>query len=137
MSPGLAEEDSKRSRGLWRKATAAIIALKDDEEHKSVIRIQQKRLAEIVRRTTEGAILLFVGGILCFNSDVKQLLLQWKTGEHDSRNRILSQTNKCRGFIPDFVNLHADSPVPNSSAATCESNRSLQTTTFVGNTSGF
>ncbi|KAH8600950.1 hypothetical protein B0O99DRAFT_502922 [Bisporella sp. PMI_857] len=79
MSPGLAEEDSKRSRGLWRKATAAIIALKDDEEHKSVIRIQQKRLAEIVRRTTEGAILLFVGGILCFNSDVKQLLLQWKT----------------------------------------------------------
>jgi len=88
MSPALFEEDSKRTRGLLRMTNVAIASLDGEDARKVAAKIQHKRWIEIVRRITEAGILLFVGGVLCLNGSLRDLLLSWKKGKHSITSKI-------------------------------------------------
>jgi hypothetical protein len=78
LSPMLCEGDKKATQRTLKHTSTA---LDKNEARKIAERFQQKRRVEVVRRAAEAGILLFVGGILCLNFKVRELLWLWKRGK--------------------------------------------------------
>ncbi len=79
LSPAILDEDPAKVRNYLRKASITIL---DDERVRKVAeKLRQKRRVEVLRRATEGAILVLVGSILCCDLDVRKLLRLWRRGE--------------------------------------------------------
>lgn len=78
LSPAILDEDAAKVRSYLRRASAII--LDEGEVRKAAEKLRHKRRLEILRRATEGAILLLVGSILCFDLDVRRLLRLWRRG---------------------------------------------------------
>jgi hypothetical protein len=81
LSPAILDEDALRAPGYLRRTTLPSIILNDEEARKAAEKYRQKRRVEVVRRTTEAALLVFVGGVLSLDSRVRQLLRLWSPGE--------------------------------------------------------
>jgi hypothetical protein len=79
LSPVILEGDIQSIQANSRRAAISAV-LYEEDIRKAVERYRHKRQLEIVRRTTEAAILLFVGAILGLNREVRQLLRLWKKG---------------------------------------------------------
>jgi hypothetical protein len=79
LSPAILDEDPAKVRNYLRKASITIL---DDERVRKVAeKLRQKRRVEVLRRATEGAILVLVGSMLCCDLDVRKLLRLWRRGE--------------------------------------------------------
>jgi hypothetical protein len=88
LSPVIFEEDVQRIPGYLRKASAALAAQNEEDAAKVSEKLRRKRKVEVVRRVTEVAILIFVGGILCLHRDVRDLMRSWKRGIHLSASAL-------------------------------------------------
>ncbi|PMD34865.1 hypothetical protein L207DRAFT_638357 [Hyaloscypha variabilis F] len=76
LSPAILDEDPAKVRNYLRKASITIL---DDERVRKVAeKLRQKRRVEVLRRATEGAILVLVGSMLCCDLDVRKLLRLWR-----------------------------------------------------------
>jgi len=82
MSPGILSEDQTHVSRILRKTSAAIAALDEEETRALATKIHKRRVAEIVRRSTEAGILLLLVGFLCISSGVRDLLWKWKSGKY-------------------------------------------------------
>jgi hypothetical protein len=80
LSPAILNDDIQSIPGFIRKISAASAIQNDEEARTALEKLRRKRRVEIVRRTTEGAILIFIGGVLCLNLEVRDLVRLWKTG---------------------------------------------------------
>jgi len=79
LSPAILDEDPAKVRNYLRKASITIL---DEERVRKVAeKLRQKRRVEVLRRATEGAILVLVGSMLCCDLDVRKLLRLWRRGE--------------------------------------------------------
>jgi hypothetical protein len=81
LSPAILDEELQKSQGYLRRASVSSAILTDDDVRKAAERFRQKRRVELVRRVTEMALLVLVGGILCLNYELRQLLRLWRGGE--------------------------------------------------------
>ena len=81
LSPAILDDEPHKSHGYLRRAAVPSVSLTEDEKRKATERVRQKRRVEIIRRTTETALLVLVGGTLCQNREVRQLLRFWGEGE--------------------------------------------------------
>ena len=84
LSPAIFEDDSQKLEGYVRQRIIPSINLNEEDARKAVEKLRHKRRVEIVRRAAEAGILILVTGILCLDSQVRQLLHFWKRGTHDS-----------------------------------------------------
>lgn len=80
LSPVILHDDIQDIPGFIRKTSAASAAQNEGDARKAVEKLRRKRRVEIVRRTTEAALLLFVGGVLCLNREVRDVLRTWERG---------------------------------------------------------
>jgi len=79
LSPAILDEDPAKVRNYLRKASITIL---DEERVRKVAeKLRQKRRLEVLRRATEGAILVLVGSMLCCDLDVRKLLRLWRRGK--------------------------------------------------------
>jgi hypothetical protein len=78
LSPAILDEDPSKVRSYLRSSSAT--SLSDDEVRKTAEKLRRKRWVEILRRATEGAILLLVASTLCFELDIRKLLRLWRRG---------------------------------------------------------
>ena len=78
LSPAILDEDPAKVQSYLRRPSATI--LHEGDVRKAAEKLQQKRRLEVLRRTTEGAILLLGASILCFDLDVRKLLRLWGRG---------------------------------------------------------
>jgi len=136
MSPAIFGEDQRRISGILRNTSAAIAALDEEDARKLAAKIQKKRVAEIVRRSTEAGILLFVGGLLCLNSGVRELLWIWKRGEYYFKICLFNETNCYRTLVPGLGSFSTPFALPSSSTTTHKSHKSIQETSSNRNSSG-
>lgn len=74
LSPAILEDDIQGIPAFLRKPSAALAAQNEEDARRGVEKGRRLRRVEIVRRITEAAILLLVGGILCLDSEVRVLL---------------------------------------------------------------
>ena len=81
LSPVILDEELHKFQGYLQRATVTSASLTEDGARKAAERFRQKRRVEVVRRTTETALLVLVGGVLCLNREVRQLLRFWGRGE--------------------------------------------------------
>jgi hypothetical protein len=79
LSPAILDEDTQKE-GYLRQATLPTISLKDSDARKAAEKFRHKRRVELIRRITETGILGFVTGLLCLNSEVRQLIWLWRRG---------------------------------------------------------
>jgi hypothetical protein len=79
LSPAILDEDPAKVRNYLRKASATI--LDEADVRKAAEKLRHKRKVEVLRRATEGVILLLVGSMLCFDLDVRKILRLWRRGE--------------------------------------------------------
>lgn len=77
-SPAFQDGDVFRQIGYARANTQTG---KGEAARKATDKFRRKRKVEIIRRISETAILAFVGGIICINSEVRQLIWLWRRGE--------------------------------------------------------
>lgn len=77
-SPAFQDGDVSRQMGY---ARANALTGKGKAAQKATDKFRRKRRVEIIRRISETAILGFVGGIICLNSEVRQLIWLWRRGE--------------------------------------------------------
>jgi hypothetical protein len=82
LSPAGLGEDSQKLPGYLRKVSAALAVQNKEDASKALEKIRRKRRVEGVRRLTEAALLVFVGGILCLNPEVRNLLGLSRRGLH-------------------------------------------------------
>ncbi|RDW68410.1 hypothetical protein BP5796_09067 [Coleophoma crateriformis] len=73
LSPAILEE--YKLQGSRRSGT---LQLSEAELRQAVERLRMKRKTEVVRRLMETALLVFVGGIFCLNSRIRDLLWMWR-----------------------------------------------------------
>lgn len=78
--PSPAFQDGYLSRQMG-YAHANALTCKGETARKATDKFRRKRRVEIIRRISETAILGCVGGIICLNSEVKQLIWLWRRGE--------------------------------------------------------
>jgi len=78
MSPAIIDEDPAKLRNYLRRSSAT--ALDERDVQRAAEKLRQKRKVEVLRRATEGVILLLVGSILCSDLDVRKLLRLWRRG---------------------------------------------------------
>jgi hypothetical protein len=82
LSPAILVEDPAKVQGYFRRSPAPILdagGVRKVEE-----KVRQKRRVEVLRRATEGAILLWGASILCLDFDVRKLLRLWRRGQFPS-----------------------------------------------------
>jgi len=123
MSPATFSEDQKHVSGILRKTSAAIASLDEKAARTLATKIHKKRLAEIVRRSTEAGILLFVGGLLCLNSGVRNLLWYWKRGKFFFGIAYITKSNLYRTLLPGVGNFRTRFALPSSTTTTYKSGK--------------
>lgn len=93
LSPVALSEDAQKIPGYLRKVSAALAVQSEEDAAKVLEKLRRKRKIEIIRRLTEAALLMFVGGVLCLNTEVRSLLGLFR-----------------RGWCTPFCYLSADPP---------------------------
>lgn len=78
LSPAILDDEIQNISGFIRKGPATSAAQNEEDASRAVKWLQRKRRVEIVRRVTEAGILVFVGGVLCLNREVRDVLGLWK-----------------------------------------------------------
>lgn len=78
-SPAILDELSIKVHGFFRRSATPARSPTEGEEQKAR-KLRQKRSVEVVRRTTEAGILIFLGSLLCLNPEVRQSVYFW--GRH-------------------------------------------------------
>lgn len=82
LSPTFLEDDSLKTHSFLRQRTAPSAAtVEEDEAAKAAEKFRRKRRIEVVRRSAEAAIICFVGGILCLDSQVRRVIYIWRKGQ--------------------------------------------------------
>lgn len=84
LSPALIDEDSSRAHGFFRQRTLPPAGLDREEAEKALEKFRRKRRIEVVRRSTEAGILFFVGIMLFFDTQVRNVIYTWRKGEKQS-----------------------------------------------------
>ena len=79
-SPALLGDEPAKGRGFFRRSTLPISNTGEEDARKAVEAFRQKRRIEVIRRSTEFGIMLFVAAILCFDAEIRALLRTWKKG---------------------------------------------------------
>ena len=79
LSPAILDEDPAKLRSYLQRPSTT--SLSDDDVLKAAEKLRHKQRVEVLRRATEGAILLLVASILCFELDVLRLLRLWRRGK--------------------------------------------------------
>jgi hypothetical protein len=82
LSPAIFDEDPAKVQSYLRRPSAT--TLDDRDVRKAAAKLRQKRRVEVLRRATEGAILLWGASILCLDFDVRKLLRLWRRGQFES-----------------------------------------------------
>ncbi|KAG9246141.1 cytidylyltransferase [Calycina marina] len=77
-SPAHFSDEQTRAAQVLKKTCATMMALDNTEASAIATKIRHKKISEIVRRATEAGILVVIGGTICMNGEVRNLLLQWK-----------------------------------------------------------
>ncbi|TVY40415.1 Dolichol kinase [Lachnellula occidentalis] len=77
LSPAILDGDTPKEEYL-RRATLPITSLKESDAQKNAEKLRHKRRVEVIRRVTEAGILAAVGGLLCLNPEVRQLIWLWR-----------------------------------------------------------
>jgi dolichol kinase len=78
-SPAILEIDTPKSLGYLRGSGVKIPALREAAARRKADN-REKLKVEIIRRVSETALLGFVGGIICLNPEVRQLVRLWRRG---------------------------------------------------------
>ncbi|KAI6715090.1 cytidylyltransferase [Diplocarpon mali] len=76
LSPALVEGNFSMQNGFLRQKIADVPA---GESERAAERFRRKRKTEVVRRSSEAAILCFVGGILCLDPGIRRVVFIWRT----------------------------------------------------------
>lgn len=133
LSPEIFDRNNTSAQRTLRRSLAAIAALNEEEARDVAARTTQKRKVEVVRRITEAGILVFVGGIICRNDGVRELLWIWKRGKllalcilRNGANGRRNLMPECHHWSPYFIiSLATDlSHKPNTALEKTSSNRS-------------
>ena len=80
LSPSILGEDLQKSQDYLRQNEIWSNAQNEETMRKGVDKVRAKRRVEVVRRATEAAIIVFVAGILCTDSQVRWLIHMWNRG---------------------------------------------------------
>ncbi|CAL3963404.1 unnamed protein product [Diplocarpon coronariae] len=76
LSPALVDGNFSMQNGFLRQKIADVPA---GESERAAERFRRKRKTEVVRRSSEAAILCFVGGILCLDPGIRRVVFIWRT----------------------------------------------------------
>jgi dolichol kinase len=79
LSPAILDQDIQKHLGSSRTSRASE-ALKEEDVLKVLQKFRRKRRVEIVRRMTEGSLMVFVGVVLCRHREVRELWYLWRKG---------------------------------------------------------
>jgi hypothetical protein len=79
-SPGILDDEFLKAKSFFRRTTIPTPVQNGEEARKAAEIFRKKRRIEIIRRGTEAGILILLGSILCFDSEIRNLLYIWKSG---------------------------------------------------------
>lgn len=80
LSPVALIGDIHKTPSYLRKVSAALAVQNEEDAQRILRKLRHKRQVEIARRATEAALLIFVGGILCLNPEVRDVLKRSRKG---------------------------------------------------------
>ncbi|KAI9046788.1 hypothetical protein LZ554_009523 [Drepanopeziza brunnea f. sp. 'monogermtubi'] len=78
LSPAILEENTFKSHGYIQQQSKLFVNTDMDEATQAARRLGRKRKIEVVRRSAEAAILCSLGGLLCLDSQVREVLYLWR-----------------------------------------------------------
>ncbi|KAJ5035640.1 uncharacterized protein L3040_008105 [Drepanopeziza brunnea f. sp. 'multigermtubi'] len=78
LSPAILEENTFKSHGYLQQQSKLFLNTDMDEATQAARRLGRKRKIEVVRRSAEAAILCSLGGLLCLDSQVREVLYLWR-----------------------------------------------------------
>ena len=112
-SPAILDDDTPKE-GYLRRTTLPTTRPKESDSRKIAEKFKQKRRTEVIRRVSEAGILGFVTGLLCLNSEVRQLIWLWRRGKSQA-SFISNLINGCRIGLSvrhhDFSGIHIPIPI--------------------------
>lgn len=134
LSP--AADDTYTSPGVFRRSTLPVELLTEEEGRKAAEKFAQKRRVEVVRRTTEAGLLVFLGGVICLDPNVRRMLWFWKRGKYYGIT-LVGIANGNRTCMPVFCDHHTSCVLSSPFATAQQSFQHMAETTFYRHTSGF
>ncbi|KAF7900842.1 hypothetical protein EAF00_003063 [Botryotinia globosa] len=79
LSPAILDDEIRwKENGRIRSTVPTSKILTGEEQRKLIEKFKQRRKVEIVRRTTEACLLIFVGGVIYRSQGVEETLYLWK-----------------------------------------------------------